>query len=83
MIKIIKDKFNSMEEKTKKILKYGIYFSIFVCVISAFVLLTYQLYAYPDLYYIGLSVFKLGLFFVVEFIICAIAIDTIQKQVNI
>ena len=33
MMKVIIDKFNSMEEKTKKILKYGIYFSSFVCAI--------------------------------------------------
>lgn len=83
MMKLIIDKFNSMEEKTKKILKYGIYFSAFVCAISVFVLLTYHFNPTPDLFYIGLEVFKLGLFFVVEFIICAIAIDTIKKQVNI
>ncbi len=81
MMKLILDKFNSMEEKTKRILKYGIYFSGFVCTISVFILLTYHLNPSPDLYYIGLEVFKLGLFFIVEFIICAFAIDTIKKQV--
>ncbi len=83
MMKVIIDKFNSMEEKTKKILKYGIYFSSFVCAISVFILLTYHFHTTPDLFYIGLAVFKLGLFFIVEFIICALAIDTIKKQVNI
>lgn len=83
MIKIIKDKFNSMDKKVKKILKYGIYFSMFVCIMSGVPLVTYHLNLNPDLYYIGLSVFKLGLFFIVEFIICALAIDTIKKQVNI
>lgn len=81
MMKLIMDKFNSMEEKTKKILKHGIYFSIFVCTISVFILLAYHFSPSPDLFYIGLEVFKLGLFFIVEFIICAIAIDTIKKQV--
>ena len=79
MIKVM-NKFNSMEEKTKKILKYGIIFSVFVCAISMFILLTYQYNTNPDLYYIGLSVFQLGLYFIVEFIICAIAVDTIKKQ---
>lgn len=83
MLKIIKEKFNFMEKKIKTIFKYGIYFSILVCVLSTFILLTYHYYANPDLYYIGLSVFKLGLFFIVEFTICAIAIDTIKKQVDI
>lgn len=82
MIKVIIDKFNSMEDKTKKILKYGIYFSLCVCVISLLILLTYHFnMADPNLYYIGLSTFKLGLFFIVEFVICAFAIDTIKHQI--
>lgn len=81
MIQTIKDKFNFMEEKTKKILKNGIYFSIIICAISAIILITYHFYLFPNLYYIGLAVFKLGLFFIVEFVISAIAIDTIQKQI--
>ncbi len=40
MIKIIIDKFNSMEDKTKKILKYGIYFS-FMCLCFIFTNFTY------------------------------------------
>lgn len=82
MIKPIINKFNNMEEKVKKILKYGIYFSMFVCVISTILLITYHINLNIDLYYIGLAVLKLGLFFIVEFIICAFAIDTIKKQAN-
>lgn len=80
MVKMIIDKFNSMEEKTKKILKYGIIFSCFVCILAVFILITYQFYSIPDLFYIGLSTFRLGIFFIVEFLISAIAIDTIKKQ---
>lgn len=82
MIKKLIDKFNSMDLKVKKILKYGIYFSMFVCIISTILLITYHINLNIDLYYIGLSVFKLGLFLLVEFIICAFAIDTIKKQAN-
>lgn len=82
MIKMIINKFNSMEEKTKQILKFGIIFSGFVCLIAITILLTYQFYQYPDMFYIGLSTFKLGLFFIVEFVICAIAIDTIRQQIK-
>ncbi len=82
MLKLIINKFNSMETKVKKIMKYGINFSLFICIISIGILLTYEFYKNPDLYYIGLSVFKLGLFFIVEFIICALAIDTIKQQVQ-
>lgn len=83
MIKIINDKFSSMDIKVRKILKYGIYFSLLVCILSIIILLTYHLNLIPNLFYIGLSVFRLGLFLVVEFIICALAIDTINKQINI
>jgi len=81
MIKIIIDKFNSMEQKIRKILTHGIEFSLFVCLLSSFILVAYHYYTNPDLYYIGLSVFRLGLFFVVEFIICAVAVDTIKKTI--
>lgn len=81
MIKQIIDKFNSLEEKIKSIMQYGMKFSFGVCILSTLILLTYQLYNYPDLYYIGLSVFKLSLFFAVEFIVCAFAVDTIKQQI--
>jgi len=80
MLEMLKNKFNFMEKKTKTILKYGIFFSSFICVIALFILITYQYNNVIDLYYIGLSTFRLGLFFIVEFIICAIAIDTIKQQ---
>lgn len=81
MLKIIINKFNSMEGKTKNILKYGMLFSLFVCIISLLILLTYHFFTNPDLYYIGLSVFKLSLFLVVEFVVCALAVDTIRQQI--
>lgn len=80
MIKQIIDKFNSLEEKIKTIMRYGFKFSFAVCILSILILLTYQFYSYPDLYYIGLSVFRLSLFFAIEFIICGLAMDTIKKQ---
>lgn len=80
MMKQIIDKFNSLEEKIQVIMKHGFKFSFAVCILSILILLTYQFCNYPDLYYIGLSVFRLSLFFAVEFIICGIAIDTIKKQ---
>ncbi len=81
MLKIIMNKFNSMEEKIKKILKYGMLFSFIVCIVSLLILLTYHFFTNPDLYYIGLSVFKLSLFLIVEFIVCALAIDTVRQQI--
>ena len=80
MIKMILEKINQLESTVKQIMKYGFRFSFFVCLISTLLLLSYGWFKSPDLYYIGLSVFQLSLFFIVEFIICGIAIDTIKKQ---
>lgn len=81
MIKLLKDKFNSMEKEVKKIMNGGFLFSFLVCMISMALLIAYEINANLDLYYIGLSVFRLSLFFAVEFFICAFAIDTIKKQI--
>ncbi len=83
MINMIKNKFSSMDLKVKKLLKYGMFFSLLVCVLALILLVTYHFSLNIDLYYIGLAIFKLGLFFAVEFLICAFAIDTIKKQVDI
>lgn len=81
LIKMIKDKFNSMEQSVKKIMKNGLMFSFIVIVISTIILLTYNFLGYLYLYYIGLGLFQAALFWAIEFIICAVAIDTIKKQI--
>ncbi len=80
MFNTIVQEFNCMDKKTKKTLEYGLIFSAFICIIAISLLITYKILHNINIYYIGLSVFKLGLFFIVEFIICAIAIDTIKQQ---
>ena len=81
MIKTLLDEFNSIDKKIKKIMKYGIIFSFIVCIISMIFLIAYKLNANLDFFYIGLSIFRLSLFLTVEFIICALAINTIKKQI--
>ena len=81
MFKVLIDKFNTMDEKIKKIMHYGFVFSFIVCMISMVCLMVYNLNANLELYYIGLSVFRTSLFFAVEFLISAFAIDTIKKQI--
>ncbi len=74
--------FNNMDGKIKKILKYGFRFSFLVSSFAIILLLFDNVLNYPDLYYISFSIFKLGLFFLVEFIVCAIAVDTIKHQIT-
>lgn len=74
------EKFNSLEVLVKKIMKNGIKFSFIVSFIAIIILLTYEFSGNIHLYYIGLGIFQVSLFWAVEFIICGIAIDTIKKQ---
>lgn len=82
MIKLLVNQFNQMDQKIKKIMHYGFLFSFVVCLISLGILYTYSVNFSPELYYIGLSVFRLSLFFAVEFIVCALATDTIKNQIS-
>lgn len=74
--------FNNMDSKIKKILKYGFRFSFLVSAFAVILLFFDNVLNYPDLYYISILVFRLGLFFLVEFIVCAIAVDTIKRQIS-
>ena len=74
------EKFNSLEDIIKKIMKNGIKFSFIVSIIATLILLTYEFSGNIFLYYIGLSIFQVSLFWAVEFVICGIAVDTIKKQ---
>ena len=81
MIKQLLKKLNNMDLNIKKITKEGFKFALSVCIISVLVLLVYDyIYSAPNLYYIGLSLFKTGLYFAIEFVICAFAFDTLKGQ---
>jgi len=74
-------KLKNMDCIIKKITKKGFLFSFSVAIISVLILVTYMtFYASPDLYYIGLTLFKTSLYFAIEFFVCAFAFDTIKKQ---
>ena len=81
MIRQLLDKLKNMDIGVKKITKNGFKFALFVCIISVCILLVYNyIYSAPNLYYIGLSLFKTGLYFAVEFVICAFAFDILKGQ---
>ena len=74
-------KIKSLENKTKKIMKYGFISAFIVLILSATILYTYiNYYPSPDLYYIGLQVFKIGLIIGISSFVCGFAIDTIKKE---
>ena len=78
MINQILNRIKKIDELTYKIMKKGLIFSLMLCLLSAFILFIYSsIFVFPNVYYIGLSLFKLSCFLGVEFIVCGLVIDTI------
>ena len=81
MINKIIGYFKDLDKNTYKIMKYGLYFCLAIAIISALILLIYSATLFnANLYYIGISIFKLSLSFSVDFIICGLVMDSISKQ---
>lgn len=81
MIKNFIQSYRNLEKTTYKIMKNGLLFCFFVCLLSLFFLIYYLIFlSSPILFYIGISLFRLSLVFGVEFIICGIVVDNIKKQ---
>ena len=77
----ILNNFKNLEKITYKIMKNGISFCFGLCTISILMLLTYNHIFYsPNVYYIGLALFKLSAYLIVEFIVCGLIVDNIKKQ---
>ena len=82
MIKNILDSYRNLDNITHKIMKKGFYFCFTLCIISCIILLTYEIFfSYPSIYYIGLSLLKLSIYFMIEFIVCGFVVDNIKKQI--
>ena len=76
------DKVKNLDKNTVKIMMPGFTFSFILCLISTISLFTYEIiYSLPNLFYIGISLFKTGLMFACMFFICGIGFDTIKKQI--
>lgn len=81
MLKKVLDNFRHLDKITSKIMKYGLLFCFATCILSVFILFTYN-YAFPSpfIFHIGINLFKLSLIFGIEFIICGFVTDGIKKQ---
>ena len=81
MLKQLLNKISNIDSNIIKTTKSGFIFSFLVTITSILILLTYMtFYSSPELYYIGLTLFKTSLYFAIEFLVCAFAFDTIKKQ---
>lgn len=77
IIKSIKN----LNKNIMKIMKIGICFSFLFCTFASLILLTYNFYSEPQLFYTGISLFQSGLFFLVTFIICGFAFNKLFDEV--
>lgn len=83
MLKKILETFKNLEKITYKIMKFGLKFCFCICIVSIITLITYNMFfTTPQLYYTGITLFRLSLIFAIEFIICGLSVDTIKKQLN-
>ena len=80
MFKKIIDTYKNFEKTTNSIIKMGLRFCIYLCLISISILVTYLISKLPLIYYIGLSILRLSIIFSIEFIICGFVVDGIKKQ---
>jgi uncharacterized membrane protein len=77
---IIIKNIKKIDKKILKIVKTGLTWSFVFCLIASYVLVIYAIMGEPNAYYIGLSLFKSGLFFIVGFIICGVAFNRIMND---
>lgn len=81
IIKQLTNKIKNLDKKIIKIMDSGFTFSLILSTISAITLLTYDFfYSLPNLFYIGITLFKTSLMFATMFFICGIGFDTIKKE---
>lgn len=78
----IKNAFNNLDTKILKIMKYGLKFCFMILLFSVAILITYLVFLHSVfVYQIGILIFELGLYFAIFFIISALTVDSIYKQI--
>ena len=81
MFKTIVEIYKNFEKITNTIMNKGLKFCVFLCLISVLILLTYNyFFASPNMYYIGISLFRLSIIFGIEFVVCGFVVDGIKKE---
>ena len=79
---LILNTLKNLDKKILKILNYGLKFCFGILIISTVILITYMFFLHSVfLFQLGLLTFQLGICFISEFFVSAIAVDTISKQI--
>lgn len=74
---VLQNKFKIMNKEIIHIIRVGVKFCIFFCLIGTFILQIYCEKSSPDAFYIGISLLKSGMFFISMFIACGFVFDKI------
>lgn len=83
MWNILIEHIKNIDQSIKKIVKNGSYFCLFIFCIASALLFTYEsFYSSPDLYYIGLTIFRMGSIFLVAFLACGFAFNEIKQEIG-
>lgn len=81
MLNLLINRIKSMDVTIKSLIQKGSYFCLGVLFFSSILLFTYEsFYNSPDLYYIGLSVFQLGITFFAAFLCCGFVFNEILQE---
>ena len=75
-------KFKEINNSILKVSFNGLKFCLVLALFATFILSLYPSIHNLDLFILGISLLKSALFFAVFFVICAIAIDTIKKDMK-
>ena len=81
-IKIIKKSILNLDIKILKIMKKGLKYSLYFCILASLILITYNISYIPILFYTGISLLKSGLLFATFFIICGFVFDKILNDLK-
>ena len=70
-----------LDLKISKIMKNGFKVSLILMLFSCYILIAYHLANIPNLFYMGISLFKTSLSFGVAFFIFGISFNKIKKEI--
>ena len=84
VIRKIKEALKSLDLKTTNLMKNGFKLSFVLILISTYILFTYQfIYKEPNLFYVGISLFKTALSYATAFLMFGLGFSSIKNELGI
>lgn len=81
MIQNIMNFIEKVDKKVINIINIGVHIAFIICLMGTILLaIHYKIYISANLYYIGIGIFKIGLWTAVSFIICGIGVWCIKER---